>query len=138
MDELYIRMCREAWPYLESQLGYDKDLRWCDGTHIHYKTPLFIPYTGLTGDRWVHHILYTLKEPFESEDFIVPNQEDLQELIINQTHLIPARILMLIYDEFEFIPAHLPEKSKIGIATLQVAMAMYGKRWNGTTWEALE
>ncbi|HNS25745.1 MAG TPA: hypothetical protein PKK85_06725 [Methanobacteriaceae archaeon] len=126
MDELYIWMCREATEIqeLRPESSYFPPVK--DGEVV----------SGIMGDRWVSYD--TSMEQYRLLLWL-PRQEDLQELIIDQTHLIPARILMLIYDEFEFIPVHLPEKSKIGIATLQVFMAvMYNKVWNGTTWETIK
>jgi len=119
MDEVYIRMCREA---KEIQEQWNRRF----GDKFVLKNDVF------------NKIKFVMGFDVPTTAVWLPWQEDLQELIIDQTHLIPARILMLIFDEFEFIPAHYPEKSKISMATLQVAMGMYNKRWNGDTWETIK
>ncbi len=120
---VFVKMCREA-----------REIQELRPERSYFPITMVKVVVGGRGDRWY-------VDATSVRDYVhlvwLPWQEDLQELIINQTHLIPARILMLIHDEFEFIPVHLPEKSKISIATLQVAMGMYNKRWNGTTWEEI-
>lgn len=138
ITETYIKMSSEAWPDLEPLLSDKPDTLICDG----YNVGLVIP-DGLDNewpdeeDSFTFHIMYKIKEPFETEDFKIPRQEDLQKICKKSDVKIGVHRLSDWFREKMYFEL-LGEEGNWDILWMHYTMEkVYNKTWNGRTWETI-
>ncbi len=128
MDETFIKMCKEATEIQE---------RWepKKGDMIYYvKKKLIEPVTMADKElknRFGYH--------YKQMGFWLPRQEDLQEIYYKETQFPSFEGLLEDFNLFIESPDTIIQ-SHHNFNTIWLEFVMYqiyGKEWNGTTWEAI-